>query len=575
MHDPGTDTGDPILQGDTLIPSKFTPKPTILQYAVVLCLFILLVSPKLNQPVTDDEIYEIDNAERILSGEPIRVFVPPLYDYALAFSLNFLGREPWVMRLVGLCSAVATLFILMTIIRRFYPETPPQASFLAGALLVLNPAFIQGALLVHIDNTLLVPFTLLWVWFLSEYARTNFVGDLAWVGLFLSLALFAKFTTPLLLILAGFLFILLNHPGKLLAYSLMTALSLLVFLLGWWIFSKTADLSFMEPFIHAVQRGALYSEVLTKQTMTLSLNVLTLVVWFTPLLLLSFAVALPAALRDVMSRRDPAALLLIAAAAICSYVTFSTVNHGFPKYFMPALPLLLGVAVYPVGKGLEWRQWPVRRWIFPFAGATAFFFVFLEDPILLLRYDLRETEVLGTGKSEILITALGQIFLCMLPLALWFLRSLRWPLWRRLFLPTFPTHLLVMSLAFSAALSLKQAGAPYQTNYSYGERGTMELHAFLQKHVQPNDKILATKDILYRLGRGAEYVPKDVWVSPSDLLQRLNELETRFLIISIPSISLTTHKILRDHPELRETISTRFSKRKIGTYIVYERDGAT
>ena len=571
MHAPGIDTGDLILRGDDLIPSKLTSRHTILQYAVVLSLFILLVSPNLNQPVTDDEIYEIDNAERILSGEPIRVFVPPLYDYALAFSLKFLGREPWVTRLIGVSSALAALCILMTIIRRSYPETQPQISFLAGALLASNPAFIQGALLVHIDNTLLVPLTLLWVWFLSEYARTNFVRHLVWAGTILTLALFAKFTTPLLLILAGFLFMLLNHAGKLLPYSLMSAVSLLAFLVGWWIFSKATDLSFMEPFSHAVQRGALYSDLLTKQTMTWILNVLTIVVWFTPLLLLSVAVALPAAFRGVMSQRDPAALLLISAVAICSYVAFSTVNHGFPKYFLPALPLLVGVTVYHLGKGIELHQTPMRSLLRPFAFATVFFFILLDDPILLLRYDLRETQVLGTGKRELFLTALRQILVCMVPLGLWFLRFSRWRFLRRIFLPAFLAHLLVISFAFSAALSLKQATAPYQTNYSYGERGTVQLHTYLQQHLRPPDQILATKDILYRLGRSSEYVPRDVWSSPSNLLQRLSMPETRFLITSIPSISVNTLKLLKDDPDLRATISTRFTKHEIGTYAIYER----
>jgi hypothetical protein len=213
------------------------------------------------------------------------------------------------------------------------------------------------------------------------------------------------------------------------------------------------------------------------------------------------------------------------------------------------------------------------RVILCFAGATVIFLVFLEDPVLLFRYDLRETTMLGTSRNDLLLRALWQIFICMTTLGLWFLRFLRWPFWKRLILPSFSVHLLMISLAFSAAVSLKQSMAPYQTNYSYGEKGTMQLHAYLVKHLRAADQILATKDILYRLGRTAEYVPKDLWVSPSDLLKRLNNPQTKFLITSIPSIGLTTHRLLRDHPELRETISTKFIKRKIGTYTVYERDG--
>jgi hypothetical protein len=565
------DVGSVGFQGEAVTPLTFASRHTILQYAVVLLLFMLLALPKVNQPVTDDEIYEIDNAERILSGEPIRLFVPPLYDYALALSIKLLGREPWVMRLLGVGSALASICILMALVRVIHRSAPPEIPILAGALFALNPAFIQGSLLVHIDNTLMVPLTLLWTWFLLGYLRTNSTGYLAWAGVALTFALFAKFSTPLLLIFAGFLFVLLNHPQKALPYTVMAVFSVMAFLLGWLLFSGLTGLSFLEPFTHAVQRGALYSEVLTKQLVTFILNLVTLVVWFTPFFLLSVAVALPAAVKGVVSRVDPTALFFISAAAIFSYVTFSVVTHGFPKYFLPALPLLVTVVICQFRGNSQWHQWPLHKLLLCFAGATTIFFLFLEDPVLLLRYDLRETEVFGTGGKDLFLRAVWQVFVCLVTLGLWFLRFLRSPFWKTVTLPSFSIHLLMISLAFSAAVSFKQSIAPYQTNYSYGERGTLQLHAYLTKHLRATDQILATKDILYRLGRSSEFVPKGVWSNPTDLFQRLVKPETRFLVISIPSNSVKTHTMIKDDPDLRTTIATKFIKRHIGTYTVYQR----
>jgi 4-amino-4-deoxy-L-arabinose transferase-like glycosyltransferase len=565
------DVGSVGFQGEAVIRLTFASRHTILQYAVVLLLFMLFALPKVNQPVTDDEIYEIDNAERILSGEPIRLFLPPLYDYALALSIKLLGREPWVMRLLGLSSALASICILMALVRILYRSAPPSVPILAGALLALNPAFVQGSLLVHIDNTLLVPLTLLWIWFLLSYSRTNSARYLAWAGVSLTLALLAKFTTPLLLIFAGFLFVLLNHPQKALPYTVMAVFSVMAFLLGWWLFSELTGLSFFEPFTHAVQRGAHYSEVLTQRLITFILNALTLGVWFTPFFLLSVATALPAALKGVASRRDPAALFLLSSAAIFSYLAFSVVNHGFPKYFMPALPLLVLVVIGQFRGNSQWRQWPLHKLVLCFAGAATIFFLFLEDPVLLLRYDLRETEVLGTGGKELVLSVLWQTFLCLAVLGIWYLRSLKWPFSKRVLMPTFSSHVLILSLAFSGAVSMKQSIAPYQTNYSYGERGTLQLHAYLTKHLRATDQILATKDILYRLGRSSEFVPNEVWSNPTDLFQRLVKPETRFLVISIPSNSVGTHTMIENDPDLRATIATKFIKRHIGTYTVYGR----
>lgn len=565
------DVGSVGFQGEAVTPLTFTSRHTILQYTVVLLLFMLLALPKINQPVTDDEIYEIDNAERILSGEPIRLFLPPLYDYALALSIKLLGRDSWVMRLLGLSSALASICILMALVRILYRSPPPEVTILAGALLALNPAFVQGSLLVHIDNTLLIPLTLLWTWSLLTYFRTNSIRYLAWAGVAMTFALFAKFSTPLLLILAGFLFVLLNHPQKALPYAVTTVSSVLAFLLGWWLFSEVTGLSFFEPFTHAVQRGALYSEVLTKRLITFVLNFLTLGVWFTPFFLLSVAMALPASLKGVISRRDPAALFLLSAAAIFSYLTFSVVNHGFPKYFMPALPLLVLVAIGQFRESSQWHQCPLHTLIPHFAIATVIFFLFLDDPVLLLRYDLREAEVLALGREELVLRVLWQILLCVATLGLWYLRFLKWPFWKRVLMPTFSSHVLILSLAFSGAVSMKQSIAPYQTNYSYGEIGTMELHAYLLRQLRADDQILATKDILYRLGRSFEFVPKEVWSNPLNMFQRLAKPETRFLVISIPSNSVGTHTMIEDDPDLRATIATKFIKRRIGTYTVYER----
>ena len=47
-------------------------------WAVTASVFLALSLPKAGQPISDDEIYEVRNAERILAGEAIQLYVPPV-----------------------------------------------------------------------------------------------------------------------------------------------------------------------------------------------------------------------------------------------------------------------------------------------------------------------------------------------------------------------------------------------------------------------------------------------------------------------------------------------------------------
>lgn len=166
---------------------------------LVLAVYLVLALPGINQPVTDDEIYEIQNAEKLVAGESIQVFVPPLYDCVLTACIRTLGTSPWVFRVPGILSAVLTLLLLFLIGRTIFPGQGGVPAMLSALILAASPAFIQGSLLVHIDNTILVPLILLWLYFVFMYCREGSIVYLSLSGAFFVIALLAKFSTPVII----------------------------------------------------------------------------------------------------------------------------------------------------------------------------------------------------------------------------------------------------------------------------------------------------------------------------------------------------------------------------------------
>ena len=130
---------------------------TAVSFLIIVILYLALSMPKINQPVTDDEIYEIHNAELILAREPIHLFVPPVYDCILAGTIHCLGNKPWALRIPGILGSIMSIGIAMLITFSVFPHRKLENATVVGLLLATNPAFVQGSLLIHIDNTVLVP----------------------------------------------------------------------------------------------------------------------------------------------------------------------------------------------------------------------------------------------------------------------------------------------------------------------------------------------------------------------------------------------------------------------------------
>jgi hypothetical protein len=90
----------------------------------MVALFLALALPGVQQPVSDDEIYEVRNAERLLAHEPIHLYVPPVF-LILAATIVVCGLSEFSMRLPGLLSWILGMALTARLARRMGLD-PPQ-----------------------------------------------------------------------------------------------------------------------------------------------------------------------------------------------------------------------------------------------------------------------------------------------------------------------------------------------------------------------------------------------------------------------------------------------------------------
>ena len=536
--------------------------------ALVALVYLSLALPKINQPISDDEIYEVRNAERILAGERVHLYVPPLYDCLLAGVMATAGTEPWVLRLVGVASALLALAACGALAAEVAPAGRNVAALVASLALAVNPAFVQGSLLIHIDNTILVPAVLVWIYLLARFARTRDNRDLFLSALALSGALLAKFSTPTLIAPAALLFFGANTDarGLLVRVASSVVLGYALFAVWWAAMATAMELSFLEPFAFAAARLGAQAASEASWWQGVVRNLWTLVAWITPFLLCSLIVAARTAVREVRSQRIP--LVGLASGAVLAYLFLSAINHGFPKYFAPGVPLFAVVLAVEAVRGRD----SYRSLLLLGVGSAAWYLAWGFEPVYFLRWTIREALVAGHGLAEMLPGAVLQGAVWAVPAAVWAgwkLAPSRWG--RGVAPPALAAGLLVLTAAQGATTCLVQAAVRYQTNYSYGEVGSGDLDAHLRAKLAPADRVLATQDVLYRLGRRHEFIDDETWTDVHAFFELLQRPATRFLVYSLPSQSVTGFRTVFGSARVRRYLHSEFDEMTLGTFTVFER----
>jgi len=329
----------------------------------IILLFAFTIT-SLGDPFTEDELDFINSSVAITEkgfpefykDEMRPVFEglwhPPLFVYTIALSFKIFGISESAARIVTVASCAATLLVTYLLALEVVDDKRKRytVAISSSFLLVLSPFFIQSSLLIDIDNSLLMFGTTAFLWlFIRHWKKQEMMEQkyLLLLGFLFGGIIWVKFGTAPAIILALFLFLILNRKYKQgIFYPLVIlVIGFALFYATWRGVAQVTGLTFSGPFDHnfsGAGNAGFRSNDPGYIGYVLGGRFKLLLFWmgipFGVLLLLTFLHRLKKF--RVTKKLEPIDLpLLLAVIIFIEYMIFIGIAYNFPKYFIPMMPL--------------------------------------------------------------------------------------------------------------------------------------------------------------------------------------------------------------------------------------------
>lgn len=535
--------------------------------------FLFLILPHLNRPVLGWELFNWETAKEIALQGPavVQYFLSPaLYPSLLAFFFTIGGVSEAVVRITGiLCIIIMPIAIYHLIKEISCKEDFFHAVLIAGALFLTSPAVIQGSLTIdQADSTLLAPLFCLFYITLFKTERYSFRHRSLLLAIIFALCLWTKITTPLACVVAiPLAFFSQKEIKKGVVFSLGVFITGgVIFLTGWFLYCQliAGSHKFFDPFtfythaakdtVFSFSRGTV-SKIIT--------DIFRVTLWFSPLFLLLAGVVIPRVWKKDDHGESPRKALFLAIFAAVVFITYGYANttcSGFPKYLLPALPMVCCLMALGLGKSLK-SYGNGKIYILGLVSiciGVVYYYLCVGDGVYTI-YLFRQAQLIG-GIKEVFFHLLRQQALSFLfPAALFIVSMylLKIKLFDRVILVLF-----IALIANNIALGLIQRQAGYALNYAYGTEGSEELRHFLKtggiRDVYTSiDGYMANVDSItfHNPGNGT-------WRTPADFLAFLEQEKPSCVIyglavnsaVDLARVMRDKNVILRLHADYREII---------------------
>lgn len=473
--------------------------PTILSASIVI-VYLVLAVVQLGESFVMDEMEFPRLAEAVAeTGRPVYyrgeqspahvgVFHPPLYGYTLGGWIALFGFSEVAIRLFGVLLMIGTAWIgvrtvkLLQLAGRWGPP-------LFLALFLLHPYVIQSALLPDIDGTVLLFATVLLFHEVTRVAlhQVTLGNSVVRVGLALALALAAKLTS-VILIPAVFVGLLLGRGLKrsALLTGLATAFGVSVFLVTWWVVSTVADLPFAFPFEFTIQSGLKggVGETGVGDLLARLVPAPWTIYWLGVLLPTLAILGTGFVIARWNTNPERRFVLMFSVWTFGAIAFFSVISgppFGFPKYFIAALPTMAIVGLVPADAALERASFRASsRWL----GAAP-----LLALIVLSVWSHSRVADDSPYSWPGYWWTIGVVVLSALALSLLIRHRDAW------LVSVAAGALLAATLSYNLGMASVQAADERSVRYFPGEIGLDDTIERLQEIADPDEPILAPKDV--------------------------------------------------------------------------------
>ena len=552
-------------------------RPPLLGSLAVLSVWILLHAGRMAwQPLVLDEI-DFMLAAQDWPAHASAVPHPPGFVHLLRLLFAVFGESVAVARLPGLVSALATLWLLPLFVRVLFPDHPRAPALATWAVWFYGLASLttQNAMLVDIDNTVLVPVVLglFALWFACRH-RSGW-RPVIMLGAALCLTLWLKLPPAALFVLSVALAARWDRDARALRVAVLGGLAGLVLFVA--TFALHARLTgfplgaMRYPFHRMSQLGDLRT-VVTRAPQTAGVFVLWLTV---PGAILAGV----ASLKELRERASaPAARLRALAVFVVLSLLFYTLvlgpPYGYPKYQAVLMPLLAVMVAALLSPADVERSRPVRAVLVGAGFLLILAQVAWGDPLWGIYRLTLETGAgdLGDRLAGSLRASAGIVWL---PLLVTLLLSLLLLVGARLKARrAVLVGLAVTALAQSGGTVVAQAGARYSTRYHYGTDllGLQRACRTLGERLRPGSFIIAPKDILFETGFPGQCVTDVIWEGRSPALLLATLAGRRVDAIVCTRREENRGRGVLDDERVRSVLARDFTRDQLGEYALWWRN---
>ena len=536
-----------------------------------LVLFVLLTACRFGQPLGQDEISHYYKCAHVFyhegfsHPENIPVFSPHLYPLLATGLCKLMGRfNPSAVQMTGVFCWLTVLCLIWKLAKT------TQEQWVACGLCVLLPMVQQAAVTIEIDQTVLPLVTLILCWRAKEFMDESSVKNGLWLAASMALALWGRLTTPIVLIplFVGFTWWSVDSK-RAVKTAVWLVLGCVVFFVTWRLYCLATGIEWAGPFVYLAQS---FQETTVGERANgasrLVQNMLYLVFWgMNPFLIVLLAGSL---LVGYLRQRPRTELCYLAAGIwlLCGYEVVGGALFGFPKYQIPAMPLIcLGIAL--AWKGV-WSFKQIGRLgvvHLVILGLLSWYLIAKTgDPLHAMRIDVRETAVVG-GAMRLELMKLGVRFaIC------WGAMSMMVVLfWKRVRVMTLWQLLLIGVLWTNGVFSVWQGNRPYATGYVFGDEGETKILAkWIVDNGWTDRPLLVPHEVLFETGDFSLIDrPLVDWTDLDALAERIETEQPPMIALGVlTDMTWRVRGVLQDE-KLQKILHRDYIMERIGRYYIW------
>jgi|GEM_PF-2245951 len=569
----------------------FSKSKIFIAGAVCFLIYLAFCLPAIRQPLLGDSVMFPSYARGFYHSQRLDpyfakdlffspgVWHPPFYMSMLALLGGFTALNETSARFIGIACFALTLLLIyrLTTLVFGYSQRKRIIALSAVFLYSLNPMAIQGSLLPDIDTSVMVPLMLGFV-YLFFRLKDKKAGP-AILGICFAVLLWAKLTTPFLLILAiaGFYGLQGRIKEGLIKSGVICLTGVMLFLVSWAGFSHFLHKPFIYPF-NFIQNTLIQKTLLSHDIRSFGviLSVLRVSVrlffYLTPFYCAVYVLSLNPGSRKPGAVDGQYFLRILTLLILACYFLAGRLTYSFPKYHYPFIAFSTILVCGLLTQKLKLERKYAWFYLSAVTGIVLYNILAAGDLLDLTDYRLKENIIvngfLSPGLARELTLRITFYLAPFILLAGWFwLRKKKVILWNMVFL---------WLAASFISQDILQAKAGYSTVYCYGVRKTRQFLGALDQITAEGGDILTSDDIYYNINNAnkpfAACFQANDYLNAGNFISTVKKQAPRAIAFGLSANTIEQYRDVFESPETIGFLKgAGYRKSVLGSYTIWEK----